>query len=93
MTSLLSLTDRTLVTSRTQDNTKLIEWAKDGLPLLVVHGTHDAFFDGEKMVEVVRPVFKDIEVAMIEKGSHTPFVEFPDAVMGPILKFSDRLST
>ena len=92
MTSLMSPSDRVLATSREQDNTKVFEWAAEGLPLLVVHGTRDAFFDGEKMVEVVKEVFKDLEVVMIPNGSHAPFVEFPEAVVEPILRFSDRLS-
>lgn len=43
-------------------------------------------------VEIVKIVFKDLEITvkMIDKGNHTPFVEFPGTVMQSIMRFSDQ---
>jgi pimeloyl-ACP methyl ester carboxylesterase len=87
----MSPEDQKRVVTRVQDNTKLFELAKAGFPLLAVHGTQDAYFDGGKMVEIVRPLFTNMEVVMLDGACHTPFVEDPFVVMDPILKFCDRL--
>ncbi|EJD03372.1 alpha/beta-hydrolase [Fomitiporia mediterranea MF3/22] len=92
MAMYMSPKDRFLAVSRQQDNTKIIELGRSGFPLLVIYGTHDAYISGEKMVDIVRPVFVNMKVKVIEGASHAPFLEKPNEVMKDILDFARDLT-
>ncbi|THH06384.1 hypothetical protein EW145_g4122 [Phellinidium pouzarii] len=83
---------RKFVLTRSQDPAKLLELGAKGLPLLVVNGTSDRQVDGAAVVSEMKPDFKNLEVAMIEKdGSHAVFYDNPDATMDPITKFAIKV--
>lgn len=92
MASLISPTERMLIASRPRDNTRVLELARGGFPLLVIYGTHDGYLSGEKVAEILRPDFVNLEVKVVEGGSHAPFLERPEDIMETIFKFGKRVA-
>ena len=85
-------THRKLALNRPQDPTPLFELAAKGLPLLILGGKYDRQVNHNKLVEEMRPHFKDMEVCLIEKGgSHAVFYENPDEIMERIMTFTRRV--
>ncbi|KAL5528092.1 hypothetical protein ACEPAF_7228 [Sanghuangporus sanghuang] len=64
--------DRAFYWLRQQDNARVFELLKGGFPILLVHGTHDAYVSSEKLVETLRPEIANLKVKIIEGASHAP---------------------
>jgi hypothetical protein len=64
-----------LTLGRKQDAEPLKKAARDGLPLLIVHGKADLQISGTAVVEQMQPLFKDNEVALLDGVGHAPFYE------------------
>ncbi|KAH8114077.1 alpha/beta-hydrolase [Phellopilus nigrolimitatus] len=87
MTACQLPTHRSFALSRPQDPTKLHELGRNGFPLLVLNGTKDSQVDGDAVVEEMKPYFKEMEVYVVEDGSHASFYESEQEVMGKIMEF------
>jgi len=81
-----------IILSRSQDPQKLHEAGQKGLPMLVLNGTADKQVMGDVVVKEMSPYFKDLDVVMVDEGSHALFYEYQDEVVGALLKFVDRVA-
>ncbi|KAH6915716.1 hypothetical protein BKA70DRAFT_1556313 [Coprinopsis sp. MPI-PUGE-AT-0042] len=57
----------------TNDDTKLFEAARNGLPALYIYGTADKTLDTIRLKSLYREHFSCLDVHRIEGGSHSPF--------------------
>ena len=66
----------------------LQEAAKQGMPLLLIHGKVDLLVDPQAVVDnAVTPCFTNAEVRHLDGVGHAPFYEAERAVASYILKF------
>lgn len=79
---------RRLVGTRTQDNTKLLDAAKQGFPLLLITGDCDPAVRGDVLANALRESFTNIQVKTVKNGSHTLFLDAPHEIMGFISAFA-----
>lgn len=79
--------------TRPMDVAELWKAGAEGLPLLVVQGTEDGHRKGgEKTVEdVMKPHFKDYDVAWLEGRGHALHYECPGDVINLMLAFAQRV--
>ncbi|KAI5117032.1 hypothetical protein M0805_002248 [Coniferiporia weirii] len=83
---------RTFVMTRPQDPKKLFELGENGFPVLILNGTKDKIVCSDFVVAEMQPLFKNLELALIEKGgSHAVFYENTEEVMDRITKFAVRV--
>ena len=83
--------DRVLAMSRPQDPTKLLEQAKNGLPLLIIGGREDRPIDTSVVVKEMESQFTKMKVVWIEeKGSHAMFYDNMEATMKAITDFMNE---
>ena len=76
---------------RVQDPSSLFEAGKSGLPLLVVAGAEDKIVNGSVAATLLRPHFKDLELHVVQDGSHALFYDNQDEVVAILLKFIGRV--
>ncbi|KAG7441923.1 alpha/beta-hydrolase [Guyanagaster necrorhizus] len=81
------------VLSRPQDPEKLYELGKAGLPMLVLGGTADQQVKGAVVVEEMKPYYKNLDVRMVEGGSHALFYDNEAEVVDSISSFASRVCT
>ncbi|KAK0232551.1 Alpha/Beta hydrolase protein [Armillaria fumosa] len=79
------------VLSRPQDPAKLYELGKGGLPMLILGGTADQQVKGSVVVEEMKPYFKNMDVCMVEGGSHALFYDNEAEVVDSISSFAARV--
>ena len=71
----------------------LQEAAKQGMPLLLIHGKVDLFVDPQAVVDnAITPFFTNAEVHHLDGIGHSPFYEAEKDVARFILKFVSRIS-
>ncbi|EIN12818.1 alpha/beta-hydrolase [Punctularia strigosozonata HHB-11173 SS5] len=80
---------RTHVTTRAQDETKLLEGATE-LPYLVLQGEMDTHIQWRKMQAFMGEHFSKAEFVLLEGCGHAPFFEQPDRVKIALLSFVRR---
>ncbi|KAH9841068.1 Alpha/Beta hydrolase protein [Rhodofomes roseus] len=80
-----------LIATRAQDPQKLLEAGQNGLPMLVLNGTADKQVQGDVVVQEMKPYFKDMDVVMVEGGSHALFYEYQKETVDALLKFVERV--
>ncbi|KAJ7817273.1 hypothetical protein B0H14DRAFT_3742465 [Mycena olivaceomarginata] len=74
------------------DQTELVALGAQGFPAMVLYGTEDQIQDGAVAAAEARPYFTDLEVAVIEGGSHSVFYDNLDETVGHILAFFLRIN-
>ena len=62
------------------------------VPLLLVHGDHDAFLPMER-VEEMKKLFPEIRYALIPDAGHNSFIEQPEKCVEKIIQFIDSGSS
>ncbi|TFY57845.1 hypothetical protein EVJ58_g6779 [Rhodofomes roseus] len=80
-----------LIATRAQDPQKLLEAGQNGLPMLVLNGTADKQVQGDVVVQEMKPYFKDMDIVMVEGGSHALFYEYQKETVDALLKFVERV--
>jgi len=71
----------------------LQEAAKQGMPLLLIHGKADLQVNPQQVLDIaVRPFFPNAGVHHLDGVGHTPFYEAEKEVAGFILGFVSRIS-
>lgn len=84
--------DMILSCSRTQDPEALLRVAREGaVPLLLLQGSADRHLDANKLVQEVKPLWKDAEVVVFEGLGHALFYENVDGVMERLRNFVARV--
>ena len=92
MATVQSPSHRRLLLSRLQDPAKLFRLGENGFPLLIIHGKNDKQVDGQVVVEEMKPLFKNLDVCLIEKGgSHAVHIENERDVLDSIRSFVNRV--
>ncbi|KIP05720.1 hypothetical protein PHLGIDRAFT_73780 [Phlebiopsis gigantea 11061_1 CR5-6] len=86
--SLMRRDIRRLVGTRTQDNTKLLDAAKQGFPLLLITKNCDPAVRGDVLANALRESFTNIQLKTVKNGSHTLFLDAPHEIMGFISAFA-----
>ncbi|KAK1235807.1 hypothetical protein PQX77_000954 [Marasmius sp. AFHP31] len=83
-----------LILTRAQDNSKLFEAGRsDRLKVLFVHGNQDAQrVSGMAVVEAMKDVFKEPDVAGIEGAGHSFFYEKPEKTNEIVAEFARKVS-
>lgn len=85
MGTMLPMATPSLLELRTNDDTKLFDAARKGLPTLYIYRTAD------KTLETVREEFGALQVHMIQGGSHSPFADgHVSEVAEAIRRFSEK---
>jgi pimeloyl-ACP methyl ester carboxylesterase len=79
------------VLSRPQDPEKLFELGKGGLPMLILGGTADQQVKNSVVAEEMRPYYKNLDVCMVEGGSHALFYDNEAEVVDSISSFASRV--
>lgn len=80
--------------SKEQDFTQVFEMGKKGLlPLLVIGGTEDKFCKCAAVAQEMKLHFKDIEIILLEGGSHTIFYEKQEETVQAFTDFASRVTT
>ncbi|KAL4246302.1 AB hydrolase superfamily protein [Abortiporus biennis] len=75
------------MSDRTHEIRGLRTAAKNGLPLLIIHGRHDMFLNGEEVESTCKEYgWKNAKVTWLDCG-HIPFLEKQDEVREEVLKF------
>lgn len=92
MSVLQSANISTLVLTRQQDTTKLFELAEKGFPLFVLGGTKDKLVKSDVVAEEMK-VFKDLEVFLVEGGSHSIFYDNQEETVRKLTDFVLRVAT
>jgi pimeloyl-ACP methyl ester carboxylesterase len=80
-----------LVIFRQQDTAPLKKSAAAGLPLFFIYGTQDVLVPCDKIAEKMKPVFTDMEFAVMEGIGHIPFWEDPKLFAEHIMRFVKRI--
>ncbi|KAJ7264255.1 alpha/beta-hydrolase [Mycena rebaudengoi] len=80
-----------LVIFRQQDTASLKKSATVGLPLFFIYGTQDLLVPCDKVAEKMKPVFTDMEIAVMEGIGHIPFWEDPKLFAEHIMRFVKRI--
>ncbi|KAJ7598565.1 alpha/beta-hydrolase [Mycena floridula] len=80
-----------LLASRDQDPSSLFDAGRNGLPLLVVYGSQDAFIDGKKVADDLEQYFSRMLVREVRDGSHALFYENQDEFIQSLKAFMDTL--
>ena len=80
------------ILSRPQDPAKLYELGQKGLPLLLMNGALDNQVQGDRVAEVMRPHFKDMEIKTFVNGSHASFYDCQDEFVESLLGFVSRIA-
>jgi pimeloyl-ACP methyl ester carboxylesterase len=75
MGCMLSMSTPSLIGMRTNDDTKLFEAARSGLPTLYIHGTEDKTLDTVALEALFKEKFSALDIHRIEGGSHSPFAD------------------
>ncbi|KZT64941.1 alpha/beta-hydrolase [Daedalea quercina L-15889] len=65
---------------------------REGLPLLILGGTADKQVMSDIVIKEMGLHFKDIDVVMVDGGSHALFYDFQDEVVAALLKFTARVA-
>ncbi|KAJ7264233.1 alpha/beta-hydrolase [Mycena rebaudengoi] len=81
-----------LVLSKRQDFASLKKYAARGLPLFFIYGAEDVLAECVNILDNTKPLFSDIEVAVMEGTGHIPFWEEPKVFAEHILRFVKRIS-
>ncbi|KAJ3554410.1 hypothetical protein NM688_g3129 [Phlebia brevispora] len=79
------------ILSRPQDPTKLHEAGQRGLPMLILGGTADRQVKSDVVVDEMKPHFKNLEVRLIDGGSHALFYDFQDEFVDSLINFVARV--
>ncbi|KAL0959907.1 hypothetical protein HGRIS_011572 [Hohenbuehelia grisea] len=74
------------VSMRPQDPEQLFEAGRNGLPLLVLFGKNDLLVNGEAVVNIVKPHFKNLQTVFI-RGGHSLFDDNEDGMAEEVTKF------
>jgi len=74
-----------------QEPQEILEEAKKGWPVLLIHGTEDVLFTGAALVERVKTLFKDAETHLIEGAGHMVFYDAQKESVDYILAFVKRV--
>lgn len=77
--------------SRTQDPTKLVEAAGQGLPLCVISGTADQVVYPKVALEELQRRFTDITLYEIEGAGHAVFYDAAEEVVDHVVSFARRI--
>ena len=91
MSTIMKPLHRKLVSEHMNDDAAIMQLLGDGFPMLEIIGSNDAFLQCNKLVESLKPIAQNLEIHVVEAGSHTPFIDAPDEVMGAILKFAKKV--
>jgi pimeloyl-ACP methyl ester carboxylesterase len=92
MVTLQSPSIRFLTMSRSQEMERFHELGRQGMPLLILGGRDDKLIDTNKIVSLLEPHFKNMEVGWIEeRGSHTFFYDNMEETMRRISDFVRRV--
>ncbi|KDQ24360.1 hypothetical protein PLEOSDRAFT_1078511 [Pleurotus ostreatus PC15] len=75
-----------VVSLRPQDPSKMLEAGARGLPLQILFGKQDKFLDGEAVVNIVKPHFKNLTVSLID-GGHALFDDNQAELVDELSKF------
>ncbi|KAJ7721456.1 Alpha/Beta hydrolase protein [Mycena metata] len=90
------LQSREIITARLaghkSEQTKLVELGAEGFPAMMLYGTEEQFQDGSIGAAEARPYFTNLEVVVIEGGSHTVFYDSFEETVGHLLRFCLRVS-
>lgn len=78
--------------SRTQDPGKLLQAGSKGLPLMMISGTRDTQVQGDVVVRLMEPHFKDVEVHTIPGGSHAMFYDHSEVFVKAVAEFATRVT-
>ncbi|KAG6895752.1 hypothetical protein C0992_012831 [Termitomyces sp. T32_za158] len=81
----------TLVLTRTQDHTRLLEEGASGWPLLILAGTEDKQINGSATIANLAPKFKNVESHLIPGGGHIIFYDDTLTVSKLLLSFIARI--
>lgn len=81
------------VLSRSQDPEKLHELGKEGLPMLILGGAEDRQVQNSVVVDEMKPYFKNLDVHIIEGGSHALFYDNEGEVVDSISSFVSKVYT
>lgn len=84
--------DLAIMMSRPQDLEPMLQLARSGtLPFLMLQGNRDALIDAEKVVPVVKAMWKDAEVVVLDGMGRAPFYENTEEVMKRIGDFTKNV--
>ncbi|KDR74313.1 hypothetical protein GALMADRAFT_123754 [Galerina marginata CBS 339.88] len=78
--------------SRIQDPEKLFQAGASGLPLMLISGSRDTQVQGDIVVRLMKPHFKDIEAHTIPGGSHALFYDNLEDFMRYVAEFANRVA-
>ncbi|TFY76827.1 hypothetical protein EWM64_g7184 [Hericium alpestre] len=81
-----------VITSRAQDREKLRAAGEEGLPLMIENRTKDGHQRLWITLEYLKKWFRDLEVHVIEGGSHRLHDDYPDETIEWILGFAKGLN-
>ncbi|KAH6915715.1 Alpha/Beta hydrolase protein [Coprinopsis sp. MPI-PUGE-AT-0042] len=77
--------------TRKNDDTKLVEAARNGLPTLYLYGTADKIYDTVAMESCYRERFSALDIHGVEGGSHSPMADESVSEVGTaIAKFASK---
>ncbi|GJE93916.1 alpha/beta hydrolase [Phanerochaete sordida] len=79
------------LSTRPHDSTSTVAAGKAGFPFLVILGEKDAMLDSQKFKGVVKGVSASARVEVLAGGSHAPFLDAPEEVLGWIFSFAKGL--
>lgn len=93
MTALQTADISAFLFSKEQDSTQIFDLGKKGLvPLLVIGGTEDKFCKSDVVAQEMKLHFRDIDVVLLEGGSHTIFYEKQEETVRAFIKFASRIT-
>lgn len=80
------------VLAQRHDPTRLLEAGRQGLPLMVLVGEHDALVDSSAAVSMLRRHFRNMEAHAVGAGCHAIFLDQKDEFVKLLLVFVGRLA-
>ncbi|EIW85535.1 alpha beta-hydrolase [Coniophora puteana RWD-64-598 SS2] len=86
--TLMAPRDCRFVISRPQNEEKLMEAGRNGMPLLVIVAAHDEVVNGEVAVKTFEPHFTRIEVKRISNSGHAAHIDQQDEFVNVLLEFT-----
>jgi pimeloyl-ACP methyl ester carboxylesterase len=82
----------TLSFTREQDPSALYKLAKDGLPALIIGGSHDQIVKHDVVVAKLTPVFSNLSIRLFDGCAHAVFYENREGVMDCIIEFVKKVN-
>lgn len=77
--------------SRRTDEARLFELGRRGLPLLVLHGKEDKLVDGDAVITLLKPSFKNMEVRLLDNSGHAVFYDSHGDTVDILIDFVRRV--